>query len=303
MISLLNVTKSYGKYRAVTDLTLTVDAGHTVGFVGANGAGKTTTIRLMLGFLRPTAGSIHLMGWDMNDRRAAQSVRSRIGYVPDTGSLDPALTGQRLLDELAGLQNRPPVDRNEIVDALQLSQQDLRRTIGRLSRGTRQKINIVQGLQHRPELLILDEPTEGLDPVVKRSLFEQLQRAKARGATTFFSSHVLSDLQDNCDEVAIIRQGRLLSVIDQSNATSVTQHKVSLRLSADHFNREEKVLVIERLRRALAVTTLTEADDVISFRTDTLPELLRLLSDLPIAELTVSPISLEEQILTHFELR
>jgi ABC-2 type transport system ATP-binding protein len=211
-VELIAVAKRYGGYTAVEGLDLTVAHGEVLGFLGPNGAGKTTTIRLLLGFLHPSGGSVRLLGHDMADPPAALAARRVLGFVPDVAGLDPAATGLWLLDELAGLQRRPPVDRAPLLAALDLRPEDLRRPMGRLSRGTRQKINIVQGLQHRPDLIILDEPTEGLDPLAKRALFDLLQAAKAREATIFFSSHVLAEVEELCDRVALIRRGRLVAV-------------------------------------------------------------------------------------------
>jgi ABC-2 type transport system ATP-binding protein len=159
-IELRQLSKQYGDLTAVSDLNLTVAPGEVLGFLGPNGAGKTTTIRLMTGFLRPSGGTVALLGHDMAAPEGSLAARRRLGYVPDVAGLDATATGRWLLDDLARLQGQPPVDRDAIIDALELSRRDLRRPMGRLSRGTRQKINIVQGLQHRPDLLILDEPTE-----------------------------------------------------------------------------------------------------------------------------------------------
>lgn len=299
MINLTNVTKTYGKHEIISDLHLCINAGQTVGFVGANGAGKTTTIRLMLGFLRPTAGSVHLMGCNMNDSRQAQSIRHQIGFVPDSDGLDPILSGQRLLDELASLQKAPPVDRSKIVESLQLAPRDLKRPIGRLSRGTRQKINLIQGLQHRPQLLILDEPTEGLDPFAKRALFELLHKAKARGTTIFFSSHVLSELEGICDEVALIRQGRLVDRFKLSDGADATLHQVRLRLG-DKTSDVAMAAFVEQLRSKAWVMALEKTDTRLSFQTDSLAKLLELLSTLPVVELNISPLSIEERVMPHY---
>jgi len=301
MINLTDVTKRHGKHEVISDLTLNIESGQTVGFVGANGAGKTTTIRLMLGFLRPTAGSVQLLNCDMNNARQAQSVRTQIGFVPDSNGLAPTLTGERLLDELAELQDAPPVDRDKVVDALQLAQRDLKRPIGRLSRGTRQKINLIQGLQHRPNLLILDEPTEGLDPFATRALFSLLSEAKARGTTIFFSSHILSELEGICDEVALIRQGRLVERFKLKNNAGVTQHQVRLRLTQDAGSGTINGL-ISQLKAATWVGALAVADDLLIFQADALSPLLETLATLPVAELSIAPLSLEERIMPHYGL-
>ena len=301
MIQFTRVSKAFGKHVAVTDVSLAVDSGRTVGFVGANGAGKTTVIRLMLGFLRPTSGAVHLMGCDMNDPGEAIAVRAQIGFVPDGGGLDPVLTGKRLLDELAALQEAPAIDRDESVDALQLSPRDLNRPMGRLSRGTRQKINLIQGLQHRPKLLILDEPTEGLDPFAKRALFELLRRAKARGTTIFFSSHVLSELEGICDEVALIRRGKLVDLFGLDGGRESTIHRVRLRLQ-DGDRGPSVARLVDRLQTDVGATSLNEANGTLSFHVIALSPLLILLADLPVAELTITPLSLEERVMPHYGL-
>ena len=232
-IQLTNVSKQYGAYEAVTDLNLIVATGEVIGFLGPNGAGKTTTIRLLLGFLRPSAGSVQLLGHDMAVPQAARQARRSLGFVPDVAGLDPAATGLWLLDELARLQGRPPVDRQQLIDALELRPQDLKRPMGRLSRGTRQKINIVQGLQHRPDLIILDEPTEGLDPLAKRALFDLLRMAHRRGATIFFSSHVLAEVEELCDRVALIRSGRLVTVARIDDLRAHLQRRVTVQIAGD----------------------------------------------------------------------
>lgn len=299
MIELADVSKKYGKHLVVSALNLAVEAGRTVGFVGANGAGKTTTIRLMLGFVRPSAGSVRLLGYDMNDERQALTARSQIGFVPDSDGLAPTLSGERLLDELAQLQGAPSVERDEVVDALQLTRRDLKRPIGRLSRGTRQKINLIQGLQHRPKLLILDEPAEGLDPFAKRAFFELLHKAKDRGATIFFSSHVLSEVAEICDEVVLFRQGKLVQRFDLSGDVAVTVHQVRLRLGENNSDAVVDSLVAQ-LHAAAWVTDLEQIDERFYFRTDSLSDLLEVLSDLPVVELTISPLSLEERVMPHY---
>lgn len=297
-LALTDLSKAYRDQPAVTDLNLTVHAGETMGFLGPNGAGKTTTIRLLTGFLRPTRGAVHLFGHDMSQPHAAMQARARLGFVPDVAGLDPAATGARLLDELAALQGRPPVDRELLVDALELRRADLARPLGRLSRGTRQKVNIVQGLQHRPDLLILDEPTEGLDPLTKRALFDLLHATHRRGATIFFSSHVLSEVEELCDRVALIRRGRLVTVDSIDALRGRLQRRVTLE-----FGMELGSAPADAHATLAAIPGVTRVEPVDArwrlWTTDT-PALIQALAGLPVADLMIEQASLEDVFLQHY---
>jgi ABC-2 type transport system ATP-binding protein len=293
-ITLTDVTKRYGAFAAVSDLSLTVPAGEVLGFLGPNGAGKTTTIRLLLGFLRPSAGTVHLLGHDMADPAAALAARRQLGFVPDVAGLDPAATGLWLLDDLARIQRRPPLDRDRLLDALELRAPDLRRPMGRLSRGTRQKINLVQGMQHRPDLLILDEPTEGLDPLAKRALFTLLRDLHGRGATIFFSSHVLSEVEALCDRVALIRGGRLVAVDRIAELRSHMQRRVTVQFSGDPSAHEAALAALP------AISGLTRTEERWHFLTGDLRAVLRLLASLPVADVAIEPPSLEDVFLQYY---
>ena len=188
-----------------------------------------------------------------------------------------------------------------IVRELNELSRDLNRPMGRLSRGTRQKINLIQGLQHRPKLLILDEPTEGLDPFAKRALFELLRRAKARGTTIFFSSHVLSELEGICDEVTLIRRGKLVDLFGLDGGRESTIHRVRLRLQ-DGDRGPSVARLVDRLQTDVGATSLNEANGTLSFHVIALSPLLILLADLPVAELTITPLSLEERVMPHYGL-
>src|SRR3954447_11354775 len=217
-----------GVIRALDDLTIGVVEGEIFGFLGPNGAGKSTTIRLLLGFLHPTAGSGRVLGLDIV--RDSVAIRRRTGYLPGGIALYDSLTGEALLDYLARLSDRPPVRRADLCDRLELSRQTLRRKVRDYSRGMRQKIGIVQALQHDPELAILDEPSEGLDPLMQRAFYDILDRLKAAGRTVFFSSHVLSEVERVCDRVAIIRRGRLVAVEDVASMLARARRQGVLRV-------------------------------------------------------------------------
>lgn len=295
-LALHGVSKLYGARAAVADLHLQMAPGETLGFLGPNGAGKTTTIRLAAGFLRPTRGQVRLLGCDMANSRQAQQARARLGYVPDVAGLDPGATGAWLLDELAALQGAPPVDREALVAQLELDPGDLRRPMGRLSRGTRQKINIVQGLQHRPDLLILDEPTEGLDPLTKRALFDILRAVQARGGAIFFSSHVLGEVEELCDRVALIRRGRLVAVSPIATLRASQERRVIVQLAADAPADAEQLLA-----QAPTVAALQQlAPGLWQFAVRDVNGVLAVLAGLPVSDLTVEPPSLEQLFMQYY---
>jgi ABC-2 type transport system ATP-binding protein len=215
--------------RALEDLSIEVAEGEIFGFLGPNGAGKSTTIRLLLGFLHPTAGSASVLGLDVV--RESVEIRRRTGYLPGGIALYDSLTGERLLDYLGDLTGRPSVRRAELCERLELPTETLRRLVRDYSRGMRQKIGIVQALQHDPELAILDEPTEGLDPLMQRAFYSILDDLKAAGRTIFFSSHVLSEVERVCDRVAIVRRGRLVALEDVEALLARRKRHVEMRVA------------------------------------------------------------------------
>ena len=221
------LAKHYGRVHALEDVTLDVRQGEIFGFLGPNGAGKSTLIRLLLGYLHPTAGRGSVLGLDIV--RDSVAIRRRSGYLPGGIALDDGLSGLRLLDDLAALSGRPPVRRAAICEKLELTDRVLRRPIRDYSRGMRQKIGIVQALQHDPELAILDEPSEGLDPLMQRAFYEVLEGVRAAGRTVFFSSHVLSEVERVCDRVAIVRAGRLVALEDVAVIRAQRRRRVELR--------------------------------------------------------------------------
>ena len=203
------LTKFYGRQRGVEDLTLGVGPGEVFGFLGPNGAGKTTTIRLLMDLIRPTSGTIRVLGCDL--RRDAVPARRRIGYLPGDLALYRDMSGRELLAFFASL--RPGTDlayAEELAGRLDL---DLSRHVHDLSKGNRQKLGVVQALMHRPELLILDEPSSGLDPLVQREFHALIREVAGAGGTVFFSSHVLDEVERVADRVGIILEGHL-AVVD-----------------------------------------------------------------------------------------
>ena len=207
MIRIDRLTKSYGKARGITELTLHVPEGCCFGFIGPNGAGKSTTIRTLLGLLSPTAGSARVLGLDCVKEREA--ILDQVGYMPSEAMFYPDMrAGEviRLSADLRGLDCRD--EAAALCAALEL---DPKKRIRALSLGNRKKVSIVCAMQHRPKLYILDEPTSGLDPLVQRSFWAELERRRREGATVVLSSHVLYEVQRYCDRAAIIREGRLVA--------------------------------------------------------------------------------------------
>jgi ABC-2 type transport system ATP-binding protein len=204
------LTKHYGNVAALEDLDLEVPSGTVFGYLGPNGAGKTTTIRLLTGLIRATSGRAEVLGMDV----AAQPdrVQARIGYLPGDFVAYPDLTGDEYLRYLASL--RGTTDRSTrdlLATRLEL---DLSRPIGTLSHGNRQKVGLVQAFMHVPELLVLDEPTAGLDPLMQQEFRAMVREARDAGRTVFLSSHILDEVEAVADRVAILREGRLVVVED-----------------------------------------------------------------------------------------
>jgi len=282
-----------GTVRALDDLTIAVREGEIFGFLGPNGAGKSTTIRLLLGYLFPTVGSASVLGLDIV--RDSVEIRRRVGYLPGGIALYDSLSGARLLDYLGELTGRPPVRRPELIDRLELSARTLRRPVRDYSRGMRQKIGIVQALQHDPDLAILDEPTEGLDPLMQRAFYSILDDLRAAGRTIFFSSHVLSEVERVCDRVAIVRRGRLVALEDVDRLLERRKRNVELRVAGDPPRlggvpgvSNVKVLVDGRI-------TCQLDGDVGPF--------LAALAGLRVTDLTIEPAHLEEAFLELYEDR
>ena len=206
MIQTTNLTKSYGRARGVTDLTLHVPAGCCFGFIGPNGAGKSTTIRTLLGLISPTSGSASVMGLDCVKDRTAILVQ--VGYMPSEALFYPDMRVSEVIRLSADLRKRDcRAEAAALCEALEL---DTRKKIRELSLGNRKKVSIVCAMQHRPRLYVLDEPTSGLDPLVQRAFWSLLEERRREGATVFLSSHVLYEVQRYCSRAAIIREGRLV---------------------------------------------------------------------------------------------
>lgn len=239
------LTKRFGDFTAVDDLDLTVQSGEIFGFLGPNGAGKSTTIRMLLDQLRPSDGAANVLGLDI--REDSIDIRRRIGYIPGDLALYPKMTGRATIDYFASL--RGGVDPAYVDQLAERLQADLSKKVGDYSTGNRQKIGLIQAFMHRPELLILDEPNAGLDPLVQQTFQEMLREVRDEGRTVFLSSHTLSEVERVADRVGIIRHGRLVVVerIDalKRKAISRLEFEFADKVTADLFVGVEGVHDVE----------------------------------------------------------
>lgn len=224
-IEIKNLVKTYGKARGVSDVTFSVERGDFFGFIGPNGAGKSTTIRSMLGLIKKDSGIIRILGMDA-EKQKVEMLR-RIGYMPSETMFYPNWKVGRVIEMTAKAFGAEKDNRaKELCERLKV---DTNKRIEELSLGNRKKVSIVCTMLHEPELYIFDEPTSGLDPLMQKEFFELLSEVNKKGATIFFSSHVLSEIQNYCNKAAIIREGKLLAVDSVSNLSNTSARKVTLR--------------------------------------------------------------------------
>jgi ABC-2 type transport system ATP-binding protein len=227
VIAVEGLTKRYGQARGVEDLTFHVAPGEVFGYLGPNGAGKTTTIRTVLDFIRPTSGRAAVFGID--SRRGSVEIHRRTGYLPGELRLYERMTAGDHLKYLAEL--RGGVDAREIAGLAERLDLDLSKKVGALSHGNRQKMGLVQALMHRPELAVLDEPTQGLDPLVQQEFYRLVEEIREQGRTVFLSSHVLPEVERVCDRVGIIREGRLVTVEHVADLKARAVRRVEIRFA------------------------------------------------------------------------
>jgi ABC-2 type transport system ATP-binding protein len=250
-VSCRGLTKFYGGTRGIEDLDLEVRRGEIFGFLGPNGAGKTTTIRLLLDLIRPTRGTASILGRDC--RAESPDVRRAVGYQPGEFNLYENLTGAQLMTYIGSL--RGDVDASAMHALADRLGVVLDRPIGALSHGNKQKLALLQAFAPRPDLLILDEPTNGLDPLVRQVFHEMVREVCAEGRTVFLSSHDLSEVEKTCDRIATVREGRLVAVEDVAELRTRSLRLVRLDCarepSAEPFTALEGVDRVETTGRSL----------------------------------------------------
>lgn len=260
-IATRGLTKQFGDIAAVVDLDLRVHAGEVFGFLGPNGAGKSTTIRLLLDLVRPTSGSAQIFGY--GTRLDARHIHSRVGYLPSDLMMPPSMTGQEYLNFLATL--RKNVDRSVQADLIERFELDVERRIGEMSAGTRQKVGVVQTFMHKPDLVFLDEPSRGLDPLMQRELRQYISERRDSGMTVFLSSHTLSEVDQVADRVGIIRDGRLVAVETLTEIRRASQEHFEIGMATGDLDSSDLihvdgVVAVEATDRSLRVTVQGSPD-------------------------------------------
>jgi len=222
------LSKHYGDFPALVDLDLLIPQGEVFGYLGPNGAGKTTTIRTLLDQIRPTSGSAFILGRDVHEQ--AVEIRRHLGYVPDDLTMYPDLTGHDTLTYFANL--RGGVDWAYVDRLAERLHSDLSRKVGDLSSGNRQKVGLIQAFMNRPEVLIMDEPSSGLDPLVQAEFQQMIREVAAEGTTVFLSSHTLSEVQRVADRVGILRNSRLVTVESVAGLRSKAMRRVEFEFAS-----------------------------------------------------------------------
>lgn len=287
-----DLKKNYGRVRALLGVDLEVQCGEIFGFLGPNGAGKTTTIRCLLDLIRPDFGEVSVLG--INPQENPVGVRARVGYLPGELQLESnfSVIGQlRYLNRLRGRV----VDWNDVYRIAERIALDLKMPIKNLSKGNKQKVGIIQAMMHQPDLLMLDEPTFGLDPLMQQEVLRLVAEAKERGATVFFSSHILSEVQEIADRVAIIRTGQVVEVAD--TATLINR---SLRRAKIRFREPVNISLLGNLP---GVTILSQ-DDSSSVMLQVEGEMNGLIKELatyPVSDFETERPSLEEIFLAYYQ--
>ena len=282
-----NLTKSYGKNRGITDINLKVKIGEIYGFAGPNGAGKSTTIKTLLNFIYPTSGQGRILGKDIV--KESKDIKNIIGYVPSEVKLYDDITVKELINYSKGFyKNISFDDVDYICKELEV---EMDKKIGSLSLGNKKKVALAQAMIHHPKLLILDEPTSGLDPFIQKKLFSLILKEKEKGNTVFFSSHNLVEIRELCDEVAVIKDGKIIDIINpkvyEKNLVSIVHVKGNIK--EDDLKNVSKS--IEKL-----------GDNYYKFYyTGDIDKLIKYISKFTIYDITLEKEKLEDSFFKYYE--
>ena len=283
-----NLCKSYGKSRGIIDVNLKIKEGEIFGFVGPNGAGKSTTIRTLLNFIFPTSGSAKILGKDIV--KESSEIKKYIGYVPSEVKFYDEVKVKDIIKYSASFYNN--VSQEEVDKLYKILDVDINKKMSELSLGNKKKVAIVQALIHRPKLLILDEPTNGLDPLIQKKLFELLEEARENGTTVFLSSHNLVEVENLCDRVAVIKDGKIIDTI----VIEKLAKKLGLRIviKSNEIN-EDKINEIN------GQVISKEKNEFIFHYNNGVDALVKELSKYKIEKLLISEQTLEDTFMNYYE--
>ncbi|MCL6571973.1 MAG: ABC transporter ATP-binding protein [Bacillus sp. (in: Bacteria)] len=289
VIEIKNLTKTYGKARGITDISFNVEQGEIFGFIGPNGSGKSTTIRTLLSLIYPTSGSATIFGKDCV--QFAPEIKKEIGYLPSEVFYYDDMKVKELLKYSASFYKKDC--RKRIKELAEIMDLDLNKKIDDLSLGNKKKVGIVQGLLHEPKLIILDEPTSGLDPLMQQKFFELLKTENKKGATILFSSHILGEVQRLCNRVAIIKEGKIITVEKISNLKENNYKK---------FKIETKAKLDKNYFNLNGVNNLEVNGNTISFIfRGNINDVMKTIADIEITNLWIEEPDLEEIFMHYYE--
>ncbi len=291
IIETQSLTVYYGKHRGIKDVDLSVERGEVFGFLGPNGSGKSTTQRVLLDVIRPSGGKAHIFGMDCQTE--GSEIRQRVGYLPGELSLYPNMTGAQYL-KLMGNINGTKVDeayRQTLYERLQF---DPSRKMAQYSRGNKQKVGIIAAFMRKPDLLVLDEPTGGLDPLVQQTVMEMVKEVKDDGRTVFFSSHILPEVEAVCDRVGIIREGELIQTSPVDVLTKRAFKRVRLTLKEVPEN--------GRFNQIDGVSETDHNQNIIDLEVrDNIEQVMQTAISFGLADLDILPVTLEEIFLAFYD--
>jgi ABC-2 type transport system ATP-binding protein len=290
-IAIHDLTKRYGKARGIEHVSLEIGEGEIFGFIGPNGAGKSTTIRILLNLIFPTSGSATIMGMDVI--RETRKIKRQVGYIPSDAGFYPSMDVHEFLSYCLRFYPGQAGD-NRIEKLSEYFELDMDRKIEELSMGNRRKVAIVQSLLHKPKLLILDEPTTGLDPLMQSKFFDLLREENRKGMTIFFSSHVLSEVQMLCKRVAIIREGKIVQTEDIETLRKKQLKKVTIDPAGKLSEEDFRIQGIESM-------TAGAGNRVTLLYSGEINALVGLLAQSKIDNLTIEEPSLEEIFMHYYK--
>src|SRR5215472_1613901 len=292
IIEVESLSKSYGSKRGITDVSFQVEESEVFGFLGPNGAGKTTTIRLLMALLKADAGTARIAGMDVWEQSVA--IKKIVGYSPGEPALDPNLTGGQILEYFGHL--RGGVDQAYLKQLTQRLDLDPTRKFRQYSSGNKRKVVLIQAFMHRPRLLILDEPTNGLDPINQQEFTRMVAEAREAGSTVFLSSHILSEVEQTCNRVGIIREGQLVRVGGVAELKDIKRHEITITFAdavpAEAFKALDEVAQVETLADGHIVRLAVQgAEDAV----------IKAVAQHSVITLTSHEPSLEDIFLSYYE--